>query len=82
VARELAPAVVKLHPLSEWRNAILGLGLLRRPAGASYLATEGRISVNYFGHIDPLLAFPAVLRLALREQDCVQPNQPAENKKC
>jgi hypothetical protein len=43
---------------------------------------KGRISVKCFGHIDPLLAFPAVLRFAVHRNTGGNRISPAENNKC
>jgi hypothetical protein len=47
-----------------------------------FSVNKGRISVRCFGHIDPLLAFPAVLRFAVHRNTGGNRISPAENNKC
>jgi hypothetical protein len=47
-----------------------------------FSVNKGRISVKCFGHIDPLLAFPAVLQIRLRRKTVFNRISPAENNKC
>lgn len=43
---------------------------------------KGRIAVSIFGHINPLLAFPAILRFSWRRNTVDNRISPAENNKC
>jgi hypothetical protein len=45
-------------------------------------ANKGRIPVNSFGHIDPLLAFPAVLSNAARRKTVFNRISLRRTRKC